>query len=297
MPIPERRRSGLVDHVDPQAVGRGDGASLIGEHLRADLVGSPVGQGPGEVRSIPDDGATLGCGQDDPGIGTGGNEDELFQLRRRQFGIRAIERLRVERSLHDAPGDKLGGARGSPVQPGERREPDGQAADLPPGEPADRGRADLADRLAVEGGRVAGRHRQDAPDGEVTGRREGVAEPLRLQLAERGQGGELTPASPIELAERAVECRIAGDRDDEHIGLDVPGLVRDEAQLHRARNLRSRNGPAGPGRTAGRATAPAVSVAPRGGPAPQEARDGRGEVAQQEARDSGGPALSRRGRG
>ena len=48
-----------LDDVDPQAVLLGDGAGLVGEDLRADVVGRPIRQRPGVVRALADDDSAL----------------------------------------------------------------------------------------------------------------------------------------------------------------------------------------------------------------------------------------------
>ena len=58
-PHPELAGPIRLDHVDPQAVLLGDGAGLVGEDLRADVVGGPVRQRPGVVRALADDDSAL----------------------------------------------------------------------------------------------------------------------------------------------------------------------------------------------------------------------------------------------
>jgi hypothetical protein len=87
------------------------------------------------------------------------------------------------------------------------------------------------DGLAVELVGGAGADGQHASDRQLAGRSERGRESLRPQLAEGLEGLQLTAGPPVELAEGAVERGLADDRDREDVGLDLPWLVGDDAQL------------------------------------------------------------------
>ena len=73
MPMPISVALLGVDDVDPQAVLLGDGARLVGEDRRADVVRGAVREGPCDVRALGDDDAALGgLGQ---GRGVGARRD------------------------------------------------------------------------------------------------------------------------------------------------------------------------------------------------------------------------------
>ena len=91
-----------------------------------------------------------------------GDEQQLVDGRRRRVGVLAVDRLRLEAALDDAARDELGRRRDAAVDARERVEPDGQGVRVAADQPPDPGRADLADRLAVELVGRAGRHGHDA---------------------------------------------------------------------------------------------------------------------------------------
>ena len=153
--------------------------------------------------------------------------------------VRAVQALGVERALDDAAGEELRDGRCATVEDGgERRDPQGEGLRLAAAEPALGRRADPHDGLAVE---LAA-----SPAPTVTTRPAGRSPGLRRpsssacpRLLERGQGLDLAADPPVDLAEGAVERRVTDDRDRQDVGLDVPGLVGDNTQLHAVNLLRS----------------------------------------------------------
>jgi hypothetical protein len=138
-------------------------------------------------------------------------------------------------SLRDELGDRFG-AFVEGVD--ERREPDGKAPRVATAESVLDRRADVENRLAIELIGRSGADRDDPPSPEITGRGERRRVALRPDFAELGERGQLAAGASIQLTERAVEGRITHDRDGEDVRLDVPGLVRDHAQLHGGHSLR-----------------------------------------------------------
>ena len=209
-------------------------ARLVGEDLGADVVRGPVGQGPGGIGALTDDPAALGRGGQPGGVAVGRHDDQLVEDRRRRLDRLEVDPLRLVVTLDDAPDEELHDRRRPTVDPpGEVADPDRQAAHLAPTEATLDGRAEPVDRLAVELVGLAGADQQEPARGQVAGRREGRAVALAGQLAERGQGRQLTAAAPIELAQRTVERGLADERDGQDIGGDVPRLIGRDTQVHR----------------------------------------------------------------
>ena len=121
---------------------------------------------------------------------------------------------------------------------GERREPDREALDRPAAEPSLGRGGDPDDGLAVERRRVAEPDRQHPAGRGLAARRQRGRVALAGELAERDERLELAAGPPVELAERAVEGRLGGDRDDEDVRGDVPRLIGDDTKLHGVRSLR-----------------------------------------------------------
>ena len=135
-------------------------------------------------------------------------------------------------------------------------------ADAPPSRTAARGEIQIARDFAS---RPQSRRSADAPIRTTVSRSSFSASPAptvdetaRRQLAgrddrgpvalardllERREGPELAADPPVDLAEGSVERRLADDRDREDVGLDVPGLVGDNTQLHAGDLLRSGSAP------------------------------------------------------
>ena len=95
-----------------------------------------------------------------------------------------------------------------------------------------RGRADPDDGLAVELVGLAGSDRHETAGRQLARGDDRGPEALALDLLELRQRLDLAARASVDLAERAVERRLADDRDGEDVGLDVPGLVADNTQPH-----------------------------------------------------------------
>src|SRR5205085_806863 len=115
----------------------------------------------------------------------------------------AVQGLRLEGALDDAAGDELrDGVDTAIEQIGERRQPDRERPGVAAAEPMLRGAAHVNDGLAIEIRGRPGADRQDTAGAELAGRGERRREPLRPQLAEGRERGELAAGSSIELSER-----------------------------------------------------------------------------------------------
>ncbi len=82
---PELGRPLGLDDVDPQPVLLGDGAGLVGQDRRADVVRGAVRQRAGKVRALGDDDPPFGRRGQGRGVLAGGDEDQLVEDRRRRL--------------------------------------------------------------------------------------------------------------------------------------------------------------------------------------------------------------------
>jgi hypothetical protein len=105
--------------------------------------------------------------------------------------------------------------------------------------PLDRG-PEPVNRLAVERVAFARADRQQPAGGQVTGRSQGGVVALPGQLAKAGQGCQLAAAPTVELSQNAVEGGLTDDRHGQHVGRDLPGLIRNDPKLHARSNLPGR---------------------------------------------------------
>ncbi len=231
---PKLGSSLLVQDIDPQAVSLGDGAGLVGEDLRRDVVGRAVCQAAGDVGALADDPAALRGGSPGPRPASApDHEDQLAHGRRGSVGVLAVDRLGLEAPLDDPPDHELRGEGRVAAQ--ARRDgiqPHGHHVDIAVDHAADRGRRQAAGGLAVEGIRGATGHGKHPLDPDLARRRHGRGIAGWPELAERGQGPQLAAGPAVKLVEQAGEGGLAHDGNDEQVGGDRPRLRSDNADLH-----------------------------------------------------------------
>ena len=163
----------------------------------------------------PDDHAALGGRLDRTGVTVGHDQDQLIELRRRRFGVVAVDRLGVVRTLDHAAREQLRHDRGVAIdrlEARQRRQPEGDAADDATAEAARRGGSHADDDFAIDR-RGVPRPDQDEPPGrKLADRRQRRGVALAGQLLEAGERSKLTARSPVELIEGPFEGRITDDR-------------------------------------------------------------------------------------
>ena len=228
-PHPQLGRLLGLDHVDPEAVLLGDRARLVGEDLRADVVGGPVREGPGDVRTLRDDDPALGGRGQRRTIRTRGDKDQFVEDRGDRVDLGAIDRAGVVGTFDHSPGDQLGRSGRIATEPaGERGEPDREPLDGATTESSlSRGRHPH-DRFSIERRDVAHADRQQTSRGGLPARSERGRVALAGEFPERDERLEFAAGAPVELAERAIEGRRCGDGDDEEVRGHVPRLIGDD---------------------------------------------------------------------
>ncbi len=230
---PELGRPVRLDHVDPQSVLLGDRPGLVGHDHRAQVVGRPVGERPGEVRALGHDQPTVRRRGQCRAITVRGDDDQLVEDRRRGLDVVEIDRARVVAALECAAGDHLGGGRSVAIERvGQRRDPDGQPTDDATGQPSLHGGGDPHDRFTVHGLGLAEADGQQPVRGDLPGRGHGGGEPLAADLPERDEGLDLAAGAPVEFAQGTIERGFPGHGDDEDIRGHIPRLIGDDADLH-----------------------------------------------------------------
>ena len=102
----------------------------------------------------------------------------------------------------------------------------------PTGETPLRGRGDAEGDLVIDLFRIARCDGDQPLRGQVATTRQRVGVPARAELLDLGERCELASGAPIELGVRAIDGRLAEERDDEDVGSDIPRLVGDDTKLH-----------------------------------------------------------------
>ena len=270
MPMPSSVGALRLDDVDPQAVLLGDGAGLVGEDLRADVVGGAVGQAAGEVRALADDPAALGGrGSAAAASRAGRDQDQLVERGRRRVGCPRGRSSSGRRCPRRRRGRRARRPAAAPPsrRVGERAPARSRASR--PSRPTSRrlgGRGEADARSRGRARRPGRRRRRPGPAG--AGSSPGAASAVAVAL---GAAARRTRRGPGARRRSAGRARRAGRRTSgspttgttRTSAADVPRLIGDDAELHGMRppGARGRAAGAGEARRSGRDVA--ASVAPR----------------------------------
>ena len=164
MPMPKGRRLLRAEDLDLQVVRPAEGHGLVGQDLRADVVGGALREVARPVGALADDPAALGGRRHGGRVRTGHDQGQVGQRRRRAVDVVAIDGRRVMHALDHAARHQLGERR--PVQVGVLgqpvRQPDGDPRDVPTAEASLDGRAEAQRSQPVEVRRANRCHRPSA---------------------------------------------------------------------------------------------------------------------------------------
>ncbi len=214
----------------------GEGVRLLGQDLGAHVVGAAVRERPRDIRALAEDRPALSGLLEPARLLAGRHQDKLRQ-RRRAFVVGvAVDPGGLVAAFDHATAHELGDRRGAALEHArERREPHRHRANLAAAEPANGRRGELDHGLAVEVGRGSAEHDDKPLRADLLARASAdkdALEPLATELAEVIKRAQLTAGAAIQLGEGSREGRLAEDRHDEDVGLDVPRLLGGNAYLH-----------------------------------------------------------------